>query len=374
MNAPHRIYLVPGFFGFVNLGEVVYFGHVRDFLVDELARRGVAAQVIPVATHPTASSEVRVRELVAAIDSTASGDDGPIHLVGHSTGGLDARLFTSPTSGLSGRAEELAPRVRSVVTVSTPHHGTPLSDFFLGFGGNKLLQLLSLFTVTALRRGRLPSTLLLRLIGAVVRADDRFFTKQSLIDQLFGQLLSDLSEDRQAALTRFFEQMVEDQSLIPQLTPEGMAAFNLRIADRPKVRYGSVVTLTPRPTMRTRLDVGLGAYAQLTHSLYKLLWDRTCRFPADRLPPLSKDEEALLVRAYGRVPGAEDNDGIVPTRSQPHGELLAAVLGDHLDAIGHFDWPAHSPPHVDWMVSGSHFRRGSFESLWIGVVRFLLGE
>ncbi len=32
MSGPLQLYLVPGFFGFVNLGELVYFTHVRKFL------------------------------------------------------------------------------------------------------------------------------------------------------------------------------------------------------------------------------------------------------------------------------------------------------------------------------------------------------
>jgi hypothetical protein len=153
-----------------------------------------------------------------------------------------------------------------------------------------------------------------------------------------------------------------------------MAGFNLRIADRPGVRYGSVLTLTPRPNLKTRLGIGFSPYEQATHALYAFLYERTRGFAEDRMAVLSPEQEAVLTRAYGRVPNRFDNDGIVPTRSQLHGEVLAAVLGDHLDAIGHFDWPKHAPPHVDWMLSGSHFRRGSFESLWIGVARFLLGE
>ena len=43
--AKQRFYLLPGFFGFANLGEFVYFGHVRNMLVDELHRRRIDAEV-----------------------------------------------------------------------------------------------------------------------------------------------------------------------------------------------------------------------------------------------------------------------------------------------------------------------------------------
>jgi hypothetical protein len=73
-------------------------------------------------------------------------------------------------------------------------------------------------------------------------------------------------------------------------------------------------------------------------------------------------------------PTESDNDGIVPTLSQPWGELIAAVEADHLDIIGHFDAPRSEPPHVDWLCSCSAFDRSRFERVWERVVRFLLAE
>jgi triacylglycerol lipase len=48
----HYIYLVPGFFGFANLGELRYFGHVRDFLARELSARGQKFEIAPSRRHP----------------------------------------------------------------------------------------------------------------------------------------------------------------------------------------------------------------------------------------------------------------------------------------------------------------------------------
>ena len=66
------------------------------------------------------------------------------------------------------------------------------------------------------------------------------------------------------------------------------------------------------------------------------------------------------------------NDGIVPTRAQVHGRVLAAVRGDHLDVIGHFNDPATDPPHYDWLTTGSGFDRKRFEAVWDRVLDFLL--
>jgi len=62
----------------------------------------------------------------------------------------------------------------------------------------------------------------------------------------------------------------------------------------------------------------------------------------------------------------------VPTRSQPWGEVIAAVQADHLDVVGHFGDPAHDPPHIDWITTGSGFTTERFEALWAAVVDFML--
>ena len=150
--------------------------------------------------------------------------------------------------------------------------------------------------------------------------------------------------------------------------------FNATTVDRPGVRYGSVITQARPPSLRARLSAGLDPYAQITHTVYGFLYGRTQRMPLTAIPLHTPAQTAALVEAYGAMPGPQACDGIVPTRSQVYGRVLAAVRADHLDAIGHFDQPAHSPPHVDWLISGSGFRRLQFERLWNTVVDFVLLE
>src|SRR5690606_218759 len=126
------VLLVPGFLGFQTLGRLPYFVQAAEVLEQELHRAGVSASVQAVRQLPTSSLRARagrLAELVAAVPG-----DGPIHLVGHSTGGLDSRLFVSPNASLVGATdvEAAASRVVSVTTVSTPHYGTPLAAFFVG--------------------------------------------------------------------------------------------------------------------------------------------------------------------------------------------------------------------------------------------------
>jgi hypothetical protein len=192
------------------------------------------------------------------------------------------------------------------------------------------------------------------------------------LDQLFEQLLGDFSAERREELVRFLGDVGNDASLVPQLTPEGIDLFNASCQDRPGVRYGSVITQARPPSLRTRLGAGLDPYAQITHTVYAFLYGRTQRMPLTAIPPPTPAQTAALVEAYGALPGPQACDGIVPTRSQVYGRVLAAVRADHLDAIGHFDQPAHRPPHVDWLISGSGFRRLHFERLWRTVVDFIL--
>ncbi|MBN9688454.1 MULTISPECIES: esterase/lipase family protein [unclassified Corallococcus] len=376
MSVKHHVYLVPGFFGFTNLGELLYFGHAYEFLKQDLARRGVDAEVVTIVSHPTASIRQRTADLLKAVSETASGDDGPIHLVGHSTGGLDARLFVSPGAQVSDalELEPFARRVRSVVTLSAPHAGTPLATFFLGLFGQQLLKLLSLFTMYVLRFGRLPLSVVFRFGHLMSRADDQLGWKATLLDQLFDQLLGDFSSERRDAVTKFLWDVGRDTSLIPQLTPEGIDLFNGGTHDRPGVRYGSVVTQARPPSLRTRLAAGLDPYAQLTHTIYAFVYGQTQRMPLTQLPLHTPAQTAALVQAYGAMPGPTACDGIVPTRSQVYGRVLTAVRADHLDAIGHFDQPAHQPPHVDWLISGSGFRRPQFEAMWKTIGDFLMEE
>jgi len=363
-----HVYLVPGFFGFANLGELTYFGHVRDTLAATL---GPGTTVHAVRTPPTASLPRRAAHLARTIAQTARGG-GPVDLVGHSSGGLDARLLLSPGVVLPGRVdvEAIARRVRTVVTVATPHHGTPVASFFASVQGQRLLQLLSLSTIYVLRFGSLPLAALLRLGAAFARGDRHLGVNSALLDQLFDQLLANFGAGRRRAVGRLLEEVHADPALVQQLTVEGMAVFDALARLRPGVRAGSVVTLGQPPGVRSTLAAGLDPSAHATHALYGVLHRLAGRATEDP-PALDRAQTAALRRAYGSVPTAEANDGVVPTRSQVWGTVVHAAAADHLDVIGHFADATHVPPHFDWLASGSEFDRTRFEAVWRNVARFL---
>ncbi|HEY5920082.1 MAG TPA: hypothetical protein VIV11_00370 [Kofleriaceae bacterium] len=340
MKTQH-IYLIPGFFGFVNFGRLIYYGHVRDYLEDAFARERVRVEIHRVRLGPTSSLRVRAAELLRFIRETAPAD-APLHLVGHSTGGLDARLLTSPGLTLDGEEdiERDALRVKSVVSIASPHRGTPLAAFFASLMGQQVLRLLSLGTIIVLRRGRLPLGLLARSGGIAARlAFRRASPPLEMLEHLESELLGSLGEGEDQ-LRAFVRDVHGDQALMSQLTPAAMDLFESATSDRPGVRYACVTACAKPPKLTTRLRLERSIWAHTTYTLYSWL--------------------------HGRV---GDGDGIVPIASQRHGTVLCEARGDHLDVIGHFDDPDHR--HTDWINTGSGFDRRQFEALWAQVARFI---
>jgi triacylglycerol esterase/lipase EstA (alpha/beta hydrolase family) len=86
-------------FGFARLASYDYFAHVKNALAARLKDAGHLIDAHVVNVIPTASVRRRTEKLSELIDRT-SGGKGPIHLVGHSTGGLDARMVASPSTQL----------------------------------------------------------------------------------------------------------------------------------------------------------------------------------------------------------------------------------------------------------------------------------
>jgi pimeloyl-ACP methyl ester carboxylesterase len=78
----------------------------------------------------------------------AAGHDGPIHLLGHSMGGLVAR-------GVAKRLSEDAPgRLKSVITIGSPHGGARVADYTADFHKRspKLYRLMKLFGYDTLKK------------------------------------------------------------------------------------------------------------------------------------------------------------------------------------------------------------------------------
>lgn len=368
----HHVVLIPGFFAFAGLGELQYWTGVDRVLQRSFQELGLEVDITEIQTLPTASIRFRAAKVVEAVERLAMADDGPIHLIGHSTGGLDARLAVIPSAALPSTAADKARRqVASIVTIATPHFGTPLAATFGSVMGQGILHALSSSAVTALRHGKRPLSGLLRLGGLISRIDDVLGFEHTIVDQLYAQLLGDFSDARRAALIAFLEQVSHDRALVVQLTPDSLDLFNATTGAPEDIAYGSVVTRGRPPTAKYVLSTYRDAYAQALYLLYTLLWTITARSAHRYYPTLATSQEQTLRASYGALPSLRDNDGMAPTLSQVWGEVIHAADADHLDVMGQFGDLTSEGVHADWLPSGSGFDVARFTALWYDVARFV---
>jgi triacylglycerol lipase len=371
----HHLVLVPGFFGFGSLGELTYFVGVREALGRAFERLDLDVRVVEVATLPTASIRHRAARVHETLAQVASMDDGPIHIVGHSTGGLDARLAITPTSSLpSTKKFQQHERLRTLVTISTPHFGTPLASVFGSAAGYPLLRLVSALITSVLKHGHLPLGFGLRLGGWIVQADDRIGFKRTLADDFFGRVIADFSPERRAELIAFIEGVANDQSLIFQLTPAGCDLLNASNADPSNLRYGSVVCAARPPTLSNLLAFKHDPYTQGMHALFAALYRIAGFDRPDRAPEPVLEQRIVLEGAFGAFPAPSWSDGIVPTLSQIWGEVIHATRADHLDVVGHYGSTDPTNPSTDWLPTRSGFDDAAFEALWGAVAHFIAEE
>ncbi len=112
------IVLIHGLFGFDRLqfGSLVladYFPGIPEAL------RLAGNRVLLARLSPTAGIADRAQELKAQIDREYPGE--PVHLLGHSMGGLDSRYMIARLG--------MADRVLSLTTLGTPHQGSSFADW-----------------------------------------------------------------------------------------------------------------------------------------------------------------------------------------------------------------------------------------------------
>ena len=383
----HQVYLIPGFFGFTRLAGVDYFGHVQRALEARFADAGVPVEVVVVPTPPTASIRRRARTLAERIRArhplALHGADprrNAIHLVGHSTGGLDARLLTSPTVHLDLGEDDLAWRahIRTVVALNSPHHGTPLAGFFTTVSGARLLYALSLLTVTTLSLGGPPLTAATGLLATLGGVDDLLGVDVKLLDRASDAMLRVVDVDARDDVRAWLERIRHDQGALLQLTPEAMDLFTAAAEDAPDVRYGCVASASPEPRSGGLLSAMRSPALALMQTIYATIFGITASAHPHYLYPLPEPEDARrLLQRTGLRPDETANDGIVPTQSMLWGELIWAGLADHLDVVGHFrDEVSGSARgrHTDWLTSGSGFRRRDFAELMDALAAFLLRD
>jgi triacylglycerol lipase len=115
---PLPVVLVHGLFGFDRIGVPgVRFDYFRG-IAKHLETLGCHAHAVKLPAY--ASVPARARQLVAAIEALPH---ERVDVIAHSLGGLDARYALANLG--------LAKRVRALVTIGTPHRGSPIADLVL---------------------------------------------------------------------------------------------------------------------------------------------------------------------------------------------------------------------------------------------------
>ncbi|HEY5927670.1 MAG TPA: hypothetical protein VIV11_38560 [Kofleriaceae bacterium] len=373
----HHVYLSPGMFGFGRLGSYNYFAHVERELGIRFAAAGQEIALHVIEDLPTASIRRRATRLAETIAQTA-GDGGAVHLLGHSTGGIDARIVASPgTRSIVDASLAWLPRLRSVTTMNTPHYGSPLASYFATSNGQRVLAALSALTVAGLTLGATPLAATSVLLGFLRTSDRVLPFKLLMLDRSIKSMVGLVDDARCPEVREFLTAIYDDQGAMLQLSPESMDLMAASVADRPGVAYRCTVSMAPMPKPRRWIETVGHPWRALSLSLFYALHRVTAdpgdRYPCaamrDSLPSAGDASEATLSQALAESPSIEANDGVVPIRSQLWGTLAWAGHGDHLDVLGHYhddrEPETVSPElrHVDWLNSGSRFGARDFGAL-----------
>lgn len=360
----HRVILVPGFLGFQRLWVMPYFAAVEALLAEAFEREGLDVHVEAIRTLPTASLGQRAARLAEVVASSVEAGDA-VHIVGHSTGGLDARLFAAPGANLPTDVDvdQVASGVRSIVSVATPHRGTPLANYMTGVQGHRILRALSMVATTLLR-GSKSSARRVGLSKAILLLD----ALSGLDDELWragDPKLRALEPVDANSIAELLGEMGRDTTLLEQLTPASLELFNNATRDRPGVRYGCVVARAPRPDLRRRWSVGIDPVGQVSFALYGVLHKLTAQFSHRRVADIDSRLLTEIRSRLGKRLDASDSDGFVPTLSQVWGNVVHTCDCDHLDLMGYY-----GDDTVDLLQCGAPFEREDFRRAWLEVGRF----
>ncbi|HSP80355.1 MAG TPA: hypothetical protein VLQ93_17620 [Myxococcaceae bacterium] len=395
-----HLLLVPGFGGFDALGTFRYYEGVTRVL----ERTPLVLHYFP--NLPTASVRTRAEQLLSFLAERwrrrLIGPEDEVHLVGHSTGGLDLRQLLLRYRELEekqrqgGQGAELAAlealgRIRSVQFLSTPQRGTNLASRL----GRPLVR--SLLFKPLMRGGyegarglrEWGTSASSRVLRTVLRRRSRRESDNwvdALLDTLEGCHSTRGPQREALARSSYFEllrwllHMASDVSALSDLCPEPPpedvppSPAHLQDAEPERhflhthgIRYASLATVAhPRS----------GRWVDLFNRLHAL----TAHAPSPRLDP-AQPLQWLSSPGEHHMLAPSDNDGLVNTVSMvwPDPESCFLVRADHADVIGHFQSAAAEEPFGAWrrydlLNSASGFGEAEFEALWLRIAAFAEGQ
>jgi pimeloyl-ACP methyl ester carboxylesterase len=390
------VFLLPGFLGFDQVNHFVYFADrvtacLRAALDVRLQRRVPVVPLSTLPTHPLAARQRHLlRELHDYLDQDYTGVKR-IHLVGHSTGGVDAFLLACERGfGADGRygadwrlrERQVVDRVATVTSIAAPFYGT-------GLASSSLAQLVAhlpptrrkdLEEIVRHKGGALP---LLKAVRALFNATGAH--GPSLPRDILFNLLRGGEEADELA-----QGVLEDRRLLDDLTPESMASLMAEA----RLRSGhSAPRLTCFVTATSCLhDLPEDEPQRGEAELFRLFYNAT-RQPEEAAwaPRVIETAAALNGGASPVISSSSDkppsfdatvSDGVVNSASQWHsaGRLGALVMGDHADVIGHYDRTRRDPstgrvePINDGLFQcGASFNDNEFFALYEAVANGIAG-
>lgn len=423
-KATDVVFLVPGFLGFERFDDYAYFGdRVSTALRAALSQRfGRVVPVVPVPIPPTGSLAARQRALASTLSSRTrelaalyGGEPERIHLIGHSTGGVDAHLLTLEhpldpdtqwsTLGHGGTSfTSFRARIRSVTSIAAPHHGTCLADDGIAqlLASNSLSEVVHGARDVAAEVGRALLSIG-RALPGLLRDDDVHDLVRGVLhaDNTLGflwnlrsrELIRDLSPARSAeryqkhgpaladVLRRSFVTVAGITPSASESSTDAALSSQKRASSPPDEHERNQAPFSPPDALfllLSQLTSGrmTQCFAQTELFAAEALINRAVRDPAQRIVARA----ALLPEHID----AASNDGIVNTLRQliddrdPH-ELAGVVVADHFDVVGHYDkriWVTDAKTGTDrpedqragLLHSGSEFRDDQFFELVARVV------
>ena len=393
MPCKQAVALLPGFLGFERIGQFYYFAdRVEAALRSALLALapGQSIPVIPVPTLPTAHLQERQTSLLATLQriDEALGGVERLHLVGHSTGGVDAYLLTGARPlDRSLSWQELDPaglrhRIHTVVSIASPHHGTglalsPLARFFRQ-------PIANLTDVTTFAEALL-------LLASSTKLDS----------MAWDALIAAVADS--GAAGRYVFDVVRARKLTDDLRPQHLADVHRRFRrGLPHARIRSIVTMAAEATNYYVDAEGIQGLRK-PDRFFRFLSEQTALGDAaDNAARKRKPQRTLgrLRKAIAssthiiRNPHTELrpidsglNDGFVSSarqlaRPDDDNELWAVVVADHLDVIGYYPrWltPEGKSPlqrrvslHSGVLHSGSGFGDEEFFRLYVRVAEAIV--